>query len=285
MFIKIKKKSEKKSKKKNFIIIFLTTYFLLTFFIGLFIAYYIGTSFHFGKQVNKLGTSFSKSGRFEMIYFPDILFKSFLSNFYKIDRMNINLSFKNELILEDYRKKLISKKELQSSQAPRVNVAIEFKEKKFPGRVRLKGDRKAHWEDKKNSSYKFELDDNTFLMGMNKFSINKPVMRNYIHEWLFHEMVKELGIIGLNYKFIKVSINGTDRGLYALEEGFGKELIERSKRKNGPIFSFKEELNENVDGNWYQDNSNLEVYNKRYWNKKENYQLLKSAANKLNNFF
>ena len=78
MLIKSEKKSKKKSKKRNFISIFLTTYFLLTFFIGLIIAYYIGTSFQFEKQVNKLGTSISKSGRFEMIYFPDILFKSFL---------------------------------------------------------------------------------------------------------------------------------------------------------------------------------------------------------------
>ena len=285
MFIKSEKKPKKKSKKRNFISIFLTTYFLLTFFIGLVIAYYLGTSYQLEKQVRNLGTSISKSGRFEMIYFPDILFKSFLSNFYKIDRMNINLSFKNELILEDFRKKIISKKELQSSKAPRVNVVIEFQEKKFPGRVRLKGDRIAHWGDRKNSSYKFELDDDVFLMGMNKFSIHRPVIRNYIHEWLFHEMAKELGIIGLNYKFIKVSINGTDRGLYALEEGFGKELIERSKRRNGPIFSFHEELSENALGNWYQDNSNLEIYNKNYWNRKENYQLLKSASNKLNNFF
>ena len=46
-----------------------------------------------------------------------------------------------------------------------------------------------------------------------------------------------------------------------------------------------EELNENTVGNWFQDNTNLEVYNKRYWNKDENFQLLKSASDKMNNFF
>ena len=45
-----------------------------------------------------------------------------------------------------------------------------------------------------------------------------------------------------------------------------------------------EELNENTVGNWFQDNTNLEVYNKRYWNKDENFQLLKSASDKMNNF-
>ena len=197
----------------------------------------------------------------------------------------MSLSFENELILEDYRKKIINKGELKSFQAPRVNVEIQFQEKNFSGRVRLKGDRRTHWENRKDSSYKFELDDDVFFMGMNKFSIHKPIMRNYIHEWLFHEMAKELGLIGLNYKFIKTSINGTDRGLYVLEEGFGKELIERSERRNGPIFSMNEDLSTNTFGNWYQDNTNLETYNKKYWNKKENYELLKTASNKLNNFF
>ena len=69
-------------------------------------------------------------------------------------------------------------------------------------------------------------------------------MRNYIHEWLFHQLSEELGLVAVNYKFFNVSTNGTDRGLYALEEGFGKELIERSNRRNGPIFSMNEELNE-----------------------------------------
>ena len=285
MFIKTEKISPKKKIKKNFISLFLKTYFFLTLFIGLLISYYIVTSYQFEKQVDKLITSVTKTGRFEMIYLPVILLKSLQSNFYKIDRINMSLSFENELILEDYRKKIINKGELKSFQAPRVNVEIQFQEKNFSGRVRLKGDRKTHWENRKDSSYKFELDDDVFFMGMNKFSIHKPIMRNYIHEWLFHEMTKELGLIGLNYKFIKTSINGTDRGLYVLEEGFGKELIERSERRNGPIFSMVEDLSTNTFGNWYQDNTNLEIYNKKYWNKKENYELLKTASNKLNNFF
>ena len=37
-----------------------------------------------------------------------------------------------------------------------------------------------------------------------------------------------------------LTINGDDKGLYVVEEGFGKELIERNKRRNGPIFSLDE---------------------------------------------
>ena len=60
-------------------------------------------------------------------------------------------------------------------------------------------------------------------------------MRNYIHEWLFHQLSEELGLVAVNYKFFNVSTNGTDRGL-CTRRRFGKELIERSNRRNGPIF-------------------------------------------------
>ena len=36
-------------------------------------------------------------------------------------------------------------------------------------------------------------------------------------------------------------MNDTHQGIYALEEGFSKELIERNKKRNGPIFGLNEE--------------------------------------------
>ena len=100
---KSQKKTEKKLKKK-FFKFFFNNYFLLLF-LGSLVIYYVLTSYQFKSQIDKLLTSISKSGRYEMIYLPKILFKSFQSNFYNIERININLSFTNELILEDYRKK------------------------------------------------------------------------------------------------------------------------------------------------------------------------------------
>ena len=54
-------------------------------------------------------------------------------------------------------------------------------------------------------------------------------------------MAKDFDIIKIKYDFLELSINGEIKGLYVLEEGFGKELIERNKRRNGPIFGLNEE--------------------------------------------
>ena len=75
-------------------------------------------------------------------------------------------------------------------------------------------------------------------------------------------------------------INGGDQGLYVFEEGFGKILLERNKRRNGPIFSLHEEF-EGID----IKNAKFEVYNKNYWLNHENIKLSEIASQKLRDFF
>ena len=40
-----------------------------------------------------------------------------------------------------------------------------------------------------------------------------------MHEWIFHELMRDFDIIKLNYEFIQLLINGENKGLYVLEEG------------------------------------------------------------------
>ena len=77
---------------------------------------------------------------------------------------------------------------------------------------------------KKNSSYKINLSKNDFIMGIDKFSVHKPRARNYIYEWLFHKISEQEDLINLKYKFIKLSINGSDNQLYVFEGKFFKGI-------------------------------------------------------------
>ena len=95
----------------------------------------------------------------------------------------------------------------------------------------------------------------------------------------FIELSSKQGIIKIKYDFINLSINGEDKGLYVIEEGFGKELIERNKRRNGPTFS----LDEDIYG--FYDKPVFEIYNKKYWQKPENNLTANIASQKLHDFF
>ena len=273
-------KKEKKEKKNYKINKFLFIYFILTIIIGAVLTIFILQSVAFNQIKSKGLDLLSKGGRYEYLYLPNIAIKAIKSNFYKLEKINLEIKFDNLLILENIRNNSIKEGSLPGSNFnSKVNFKLIYNNKKYPGEIRLKGDRKAHFEDKEKSSYKIELDKENYIFGASKFSLQKPRLRNYVHEWIYHQMAKDFDIIKLKYEFLELSINGENKGLYVLEEGFGKDLIERNKRRNGPIFG----LNEELGGDSH--NPVFEIYNKKYWKKNENKTLVENASQKLRDFF
>jgi len=203
--------------------------------------------------------------------------------FYDIPEVNINISFNNLLKIENDRKKV---KEIIGLDAGgsynflEVPITVSKNNKTYKAKIRLKGDRRVHFDERKNSSYKIDLRKDNTIFGVKKFSLMKPRIRNYIHEWLFHELNAVGGLITLKYDFINLKINGTKEGLYVLEEGFGKILLERNKKRNGPIFSLHEEYDAN-----YSKDAKFEVYNKKFWLDDENIKLTEIASQKLRKYF
>ncbi len=275
------KKEERR--KKNSLFKF-TTFLYIYFFtsvIGVSIlAIAIFQSQVFTQKKDKFLDYLSNGGRYEYLYLPVIVFKAIKSNFYNLENVDLEIPFEKTIILENLRKDSISNGSLPpADKMPRVKTKIIYNGEEFDAEIRLKGDRKAHFIDKDKSSYKLELDRDQFIFGIKKFSIQKPRVRNYVHEWIFHEISKNEGIIKIKYDFINLSINGDDKGLYVIEEGFGKELIERNKRRNGPIFS----IDEDIYG--FYDKPVFEIYNKKYWQKPENNLIANIASQKLHDFF
>ena len=277
----LKKEKNEKREKKNYIINkFLLVYFIFTLIIAAILAIFILQSVAFKEIKSKYLDLFSKGGRYEYLYLPSIAIKAIKSNFYKLEKINLEIKFDNLLILENIRNNAIKKGILPSSNLnTKVNFKLLYNNKKYPGEIRLKGDRKVHFIDKEKSSYKIELDKGHYIFGASKFSLQKPRLRNYAHEWIFHEMAKDFNIIKIRYEFVELAINGESKKLYVLEEGFGKELIERNKRRNGPIFGLNEELSRDTN------NPVFEIYNKKYWAKDENKALVENASQKLRDFF
>lgn len=122
-----------------------------------------------------------------------------------------------------------------------VSATIDYNGKKIDVKLRLKGHMTDHLQDDK-WSFRIKTKGNDSFMGMKRFSIQHPGTRGYIYEWIYHELMKREDIIALRYKFINVTVNGHDWGIYALEENFENELIENNNRKKGPILRFNPDL-------------------------------------------
>ena len=149
-------------------------------------------------------------------------------------------------------------------------------ERNYDIKIRVKGDRTIHWYDKDQTSYKIDLKGTKRIWGLEEFSVQKPITRNYIYEYIFHKLLETNKLISLKYFFINLSLNDTNQGIYAVEEGFSKELIERNKKRNGPIFGLEENL-----GTIFP-NIEYDIYSKKYWTEKHS-ELIEIALLKLDN--
>lgn len=173
----------------------------------------------------------------------------------------VALNKENGLVIEidekDF-KKIKKKREeaiklgvLLSEEDDWVKAKIGYQGKEFKGKIRLKGDWTDHLLHKKKWSYKVKLDDGT-IFGTNKFSVQTAAARNYMGEWMFHELLKKENIIALRYNFLPVTVlvKGKDAasslynniGIMAFEEGFTKYLLENNGRKESVILKVDESI-------------------------------------------
>lgn len=119
-----------------------------------------------------------------------------------------------------------------------VDAVIYGEGKMMQAEVRLKGDWLDHLKGNK-WSFRIKLKYDSWK-GMRVFSIQNPLVRGFLNEWLIHKTCKDLDILTTRYGFVPVYINGKPIGLYAYEEHFQKELLESSKRREGMIIKYSE---------------------------------------------
>tara|TARA_B110000503_G_scaffold135022_1_gene214814 strand:- start:1306 stop:3729 length:2424 start_codon:yes stop_codon:yes gene_type:complete len=193
----------------------------------------------------------------------------------EIEKIELVVNQKTILQLEKQRQIKI-KNNLYAPEFLMQNILIKHENKKLKGKIRIKGDRAIHWQDRNTTSYKIDMRKNDRIWGLEEFSIQKPIARNYTYEYLFHKFLEETGHLSLKYFFVNLYINDENRGLYAVEESFSKELLERQQKRNGPIFGIDEKISTSYP------NVHYDLYSKEFW-LEEQPSLIKSAFSILNN--
>ena len=212
-----------------------------------------------------------------------------------IDKLSINI----HINFDDQKKisTLLKKFEQKEIIIPNIkeynfDAKIEFKNEMLETNFRLKGDTDSHYDDWNKLSLKFDLKDEYKFFGMEKFSIQDPWERTFLNEWVFYELCKELNLISPRYFFLKVFINGENKGIFNLEENFSKEMIEHNRRRESVIIKFSEERDiiskilygapiDNIDSEKI-----LEIYEKKSILKNESLKKdFEYANNNLNAYF
>ena len=112
---------------------------------------------------------------------------------------------------------------------------IDYQGKTYEVKLRLKGLELKHLQpDKWSLKIKVKGDQN--IKGLSEFSIQAPPTRAYMNEWIYHKFLNHENLLGLKTDFVSVTLNGKDLGIFNLEEGFTKTVLERNQRREGLIF-------------------------------------------------
>jgi len=125
-------------------------------------------------------------------------------------------------------------------------------------KFRKKGDRELHRESITQMSYRVKMKAGTQLLGMRKFSIQRPILRGYTWELLLAKIARSEGLLSLNSIPVEFKVNGDSRGVYILEEVPTDRTLEKQSRKSGPIFGLEERLGISLA-------SKLDVYDSTKW--------------------
>tara|TARA_B100001093_G_scaffold520448_1_gene616055 strand:+ start:4979 stop:7450 length:2472 start_codon:yes stop_codon:yes gene_type:complete len=154
--------------------------------------------------------------------------------------IEILTNFKNLKNLENQRIGAIDKNFVKArikihNQDNKANEIIKVK-------VRSKGDRKLHKINNKLMSLKVDVRGEKRFFGLEEFSIQDPIIRNYSWEILLHKLAKKEKLIALEMFPINLIKNGEKLGVFFVEEGFTNELLEKNNRKDGPIIGLDEDV-------------------------------------------
>ena len=149
----------------------------------------------------------------------------------EIDDTNMNL-------LREAREFALKVGVIRQDKRWEVDGHLVYEGKRYPATIRLKGD----WVDHVNGkvwSMKFKLKDGKHILGMNRFSIQSPKVRD-ANQIYYNKMLQEAGVLAGRYQYINYTFNHLYKGIVALEESFSYELVENLRQRESVILTHDE---------------------------------------------
>jgi len=225
---------------------------------------------------SSLGNLVDKSGEGSEFISTKSKFNAFLKHIIKYPFIKKGASSKEIPILEisipyeelneiyNDRLNAISKRFL--SDPKWVNAEINYKGKQISAKTRLKGLLPPHWEADKRFSLRFKLKNKgskkkNYILGMDSFSLHKLRARQYPYEYIFHEILPEIGLTPVKHKIVNVIFNGVNWGYMDIQEHISTTMLEKNKLKDSLVIDFNDSKHQ-FDYKKTQDNA---YSNDIYW--------------------
>ncbi len=119
-----------------------------------------------------------------------------------------------------------------------VTATIQSDGSAVPVRIRLVAGPADHLGEDDKWGFEVRTRRNQRLFDMQRFYLLDPAANNWLNQWAFARTLAREGVLVARYRFAHLILNGDDRGIYGLQEGFANELLATQGRPEGVIVRF-----------------------------------------------
>lgn len=159
---------------------------------------------------------------------------------YNENTLHLEIDTSDYLKLQQIRRRSFDAGLLQSKDDDWVKGFLFWDSLQMKAELRLKGDWLDHLHGKK-WSFRVKLKQKAVWNRMRVFSLQNPLARVGVNEWMAHQVFISEGLLTTRYGFVPLTFKGKNLGLYAYEDHFTKQLVESQMKREGPILRFVED--------------------------------------------
>jgi len=154
----------------------------------------------------------------------------------------VDMDFADYDTLLDQRAEALRSGVCVSSGQDFVPATVRVDDTRVPVRMRLIEGPAEHLGEDEKWGFEVRTRDEQRIHDLSRFYLQDPASNNWLNQWAFAQALRREGILTARYRFVRLIFNGDDRGIYALQEGFGAELLEAQGRPGGVIVEFDADL-------------------------------------------
>jgi len=154
--------------------------------------------------------------------------------------MTVDMPFEAYSVLLEQREQALDAGVYLSSQEGFVPAAVHLGDTAVEVAVQLKEGTAQNLGPNDKWAYELHVagDVPPGELEFDRFFLQDPASGDWLSQWAFSEAVQQEGLMAARHRFVRLIFNGDDRGIYALQEGYGSSLTASQGHPPGIIVAF-----------------------------------------------
>jgi hypothetical protein len=155
-----------------------------------------------------------------------------------IPALLVDMPFENYNQILNQREQALQQGFVSSAETDFVTADLRVGQETIPVRMQLQAGLAQNLGDDDKWNFEVATRDNQQVLDQSQFNLIDPANNNWLWEWAYVEALRQEGLPAGEYQFVRLFLNGVDRGIYAMQESFGSMFPETDGRQAGAVVAY-----------------------------------------------